>query len=206
MGAKPDISNNPRPLGYVKPNAIKAILRGESVDTQVGYKAKTDENVIHSIGEVWVDSESRKWIQRDGFKERVTKYDEIRHQLNPYTCPQCGKVLRSNADTKFMKIRNKCLDCIVNEDSKRIIDGTMEKYERQTMLNNAKAYFLDVKVQMTEYISSLQPNQEYINEDGSIEKWTADISTYKEFFTNELKDVNEMLEKIDKELEEVSKL
>lgn len=190
---------NPRPLGYIKPNAIKAILRGDTPNIKIGYE-KTNKEEEHKINDVWIDADGKTWKQKDGYRERVGEFDDLRRELNPFFCPQCNKVLRGNADTKFMKIRNKCTNCVVEEDGKRILDGTMPKYEKLTMLNNAKDYFLDIKEQMTEYLKNMTDKQEYVNEDGSIEKWEGDLSESRKFMTSELEDVEKMLTKIDEEI------
>jgi hypothetical protein len=191
------------PMGKIYPKRIQSILNGETPVISTGYVPvtkiykKTDE--VHKEHgkeyEVWIKDGKRY------MKIGLNTYSQITEKLIPDTCPVCSKslFLQKRLDEKMMKLRGKCFDCVVKEETEMRIKGTWELYENKKIIENKLAYARDIKEQILDYLNNnLKKTHEYFNEDGSSEKWNDDsYEETKSFFENELKELNFVIPKLE---------
>jgi hypothetical protein len=71
-----------------------------------------------------------------------------------------------------------CLDCVIDMEHQLQIQGKYEEYEREKILNNAKAWLKQAEVEKEVLKAGLRT--QYINEDGSFEDWSGGMS-FEEF-------------------------
>ena len=86
--------------------AINEMLRGQhrsQTKATTGFENKKTERVI---GEVWTDDNGQKWVQKDGYKSKVSRFDKIRKLITADKCPCCNKKI-TNFDKQFIKRENK---------------------------------------------------------------------------------------------------
>ena len=186
-----------KPMGTIYPKKIKRLIEGESsTKIQVGYTGD-GELIIRKDGEHWVDKDGKEWEMKDGIARSVPKFQDVRV---PMFCPKCKKVMRRKQDTDIYWRFGFCLDCLIERDTQMMIDGTFEDYEKNYIRNKRLGFLKDAKIGIEEYLVSLDSDVEFVNEDGSIEKWDkAKVTELKEFWEKELKEVNDTIDELEKE-------
>lgn len=175
---------------------VKNILSGDytgKISTSIGYQ-KTNEK--HIEGDIW-EEEGKTWTIKNGIKRTLTKLDSVRKTVRmPLTCPNCNNIMRSKQDKKSWHIKGICFNCLIQEDTNKIIKGTFKEYEKETIIKNMKSYISHVGDYFDDYIDNLD-EQHFITEQGDVEKWTKGITKekLKELFS---KQIEEFKNKIDK--------
>lgn len=120
----------------------------------------------------------------------------------PEKCPQCGKFSKHHLHIKFIRLRNKCFDCIVKDEHEIRLNGDWEKYEQWKVMENQLSYFKDVRDETEDYLrNGLKEEQQYIREDGHIEKWNnPNFEKEKIFVEDKYKELLKFLEKLEEDI------
>lgn len=155
--------------------AVKQMLDGThkfQTKTSVGYEKSVEQR---EIGDTWIDEQGYKWEQKNGFKVKHGKMDALRKYLTSFpSCPKetCTCNTPHRADLKMKRIHGMCLDCVIDEEHKIKIQGpeAWKKYERQKIYDNALAWLRSAEKDKDNVLSELEKT-EFVNKDGSIEKW-----------------------------------
>ena len=188
--------------------AIKKMLDGThrtQNKTTVGFSDAdkvANQNKKRAVGECWVEN-GDEWEQREGFKIKKGKMDEIRQLIAnkmPSTCPKCNNSMTKRLDEKFWKLEKHCFDCQVDFEHNLHIEGKYEAYEKERILKNAEAWLKDAEQEAKEIIESFRNPENFTNVDGTTEQWNGAITAeeiadkiekefelFKENFINELK-------------------
>jgi ribosomal protein L37AE/L43A len=188
--------------------AIKKMLDGThrtQNKTTVGFSDAdkvAKQNQKRAIGECWVEN-GEEWEQREGFKIKKGKMDDIRQLIAnkmPTTCPKCNNSMTKRLDEKFWKLEKHCFDCQVDFEHNLRIEGKYEAYEKERILKNAEAWLKDAEQEAKEIIESFRNPENFTNVDGTTEQWNGAITAeeiadkiekefelFKENFINELK-------------------
>lgn len=139
-------------------------------------------NEIHKEGDIWEDN-GKEWTIEDGIKISKTKTSYIK-QTNavPLICPICKKQMNSRQDTHFWNLKYKCFDCVVKEDTEKIINNDFNEIE---LVNKNKVSFLE---EFEDYIEEYKEFDQVIHETGLIERWeTVNTKEEKEKIIQEVR-------------------
>jgi hypothetical protein len=156
--------------------AINQMLSGthkSQTKTTVGYQSKEEDR---KIGDKWIDNNGVQWEQKDGYKISSTKALEavmaaIKALKMPNTCPKCNKEMKDNQYNKKMwKVHKMCFNCVIDMEHEHKLNGTYQQYEKDLMRKNIEAWLKDAKAEM-EAIKQLLTKAEFVNSDGTVEKW-----------------------------------
>ena len=145
-----------------------------------GYDKKA---IKRKVGDKWTDDNGYTWEQKDGFKIKHGKLDELRNYLQSFpSCPNeiCTCSKPSQADLKMKSFHGMCLDCVVDMEHKIRLKGSeaWKRYERGKMKENAESWLRESKKQVDDVISIMEKT-EFANADGSMEKWGSDFDPTK---------------------------
>ena len=156
--------------------AIKEMLQGThkfQTKTTVGFSdVKPLEE--HKVGDVWTDTDGNEWEQKNGYKIKKGKLDELRQELNTFTkCPKekCTCIDPSRADLKMKSIHGMCLDCVVDMEHNLRLDGKYEEYEQNKLKRNVIAWLKDTEKEVAELKIAIRKAPEFVFTDGRIDKW-----------------------------------
>ena len=161
-------------LQYIR--AINEMLSGTHKSqnkTTVGYQSKEEDR---NVGDKWIDNNGVQWEQKDGYKVSSAKALEaviaaIKALKMPNTCPKCNNEMKDNQYNKKMwKVHKMCFDCVIDMEHGHRLNGTYEQYEKDLMGKNIEAWLIDVRAEMSA-IKELLTKAEFVNSDGTIEKW-----------------------------------
>lgn len=199
-----------RAQGKSNIDIVKGYLDGQRPFIQVGYVGDKDKYIIRKEGETWTDSSGKNWIQTKSGPQAVTRImDIIREEMND-KCICCGREIRwgTKQDRKMYCKTQKCLDCLVEEETKLRISGQYKLYETKKMLENELSYLSDVKQKLKESKDYLESEDSktltWANQTGMVEEWSNEAR--RELLENVKKDFVTCLKKIksaEKELKKV---
>jgi hypothetical protein len=156
--------------------AINQMLSGTHKSqnkTTVGYQSKEEDR---NVGDKWIDNNGVQWEQKDGYKVSSAKALEavmaaIKALKMPNTCPKCNNEMKDNQYNKKMwKVHKMCFDCVIDMEHEHKLNGTYEQYEKDLMRKNIEAWLIDARAEMSA-IKELLTKAEFVNSDGTVEKW-----------------------------------
>lgn len=177
----------------------------------------TTETKKRKEGETWEDEHS-KYEQKSGYYVKSSKnsdvYKEIRDYVRKYEeCKNsdCKTIKLSQKDKKFIKKGGYCMNCTVDMEHQFRAVGLWREYE---IYKVATRMIVDGKLkieQLQQAHDEAKQVYEFINEDGSIEKWTvpndieevkADIRNMIEIGKGEIADLEQQREEAFKVIKE----
>ena len=173
---------------------IRNLVQGKTGDRTtkgIGYSKK---DTFHKEGDIW-EEKGRKWTIKNGIKQNITKYDEIKKAIKtPLFCPNCKKQMKHKFDSSYYKIHKKCYDCFLwfVSDMKEI--GAWEIYERNIHNSDLDAFIQDFKNFVEDQLTT--SNESYVTEQGDVEKWVGGYN--KERVLESLEKTIEYLENLKK--------
>ena len=169
---------------YIHPSRkliIDTVFGREDTTQKVhGYEGEVETD--KEVGEVWTDKEGKTWEQKDGYKISVSQMDDVRkylEKLNTCQAEECDTIKYSNADKKIIRKTGMCVTCLRKFEQGLKDDGTYSFYEDYKITNNQLSYVIDLKAQFEEGLRGVSQTLEFINEDGTIQKWHYDIDIDK---------------------------
>jgi|TARA_R110000868_G_scaffold8843_6_gene45091 hypothetical protein len=180
---------------------VKDYLDGNRPFIQVGYTEEIN-NSTRKEGEEWEDGQGRKWVWKNGSKRRVPKKVIID---NKQICKQCNADVRwgNYLDSQVWPKTHLCYDCFTLNETKMKMDGTWEYFDKIRDFKNEKSALSEYKKKFDETLKWCEEKDgkplEFINEDGSIEKWEGEtgLAKIKEDVLKDLEYVNARLSEID---------
>lgn len=164
---------------------------GDTTKTQIGYSKLVEE---HVEGQEW-EEDGKKWIIKSGIKQTVTKYDSLKkYGQYPLTCPCCQKHFKLHElNKKMYNIHKKCLDCVIEMETKLKLEGKFEEYEKKMMNLNFKSHLTEFELALDNYANST--NEEFITEQGVRENWVGG-GVDREYIKEMKKQIREAKEKL----------
>ena len=170
--------------------ALKSILRDEAPEKRIFIPIEDKE----------FKEEQR--LKREEELERVNeKFEATKEARMPWFCPKCEKVMKRKLDTKMWYLYNHCFDCQIKIENKMRIDGTYDKWEKDKIKNNKKAYLTDMEDSIEEwkeqktptYTNQVNPDIPDVMEE---EKWNMNREALGKLAEDALKDIKKMKEKL----------
>jgi len=187
MGSKQDAINDVR-------RKLNEVMNKNESRVMVGW---SPAHVDRAEGEVWDDADGRKWTRKNGTIQNITKMDGAK---TPWFCPECRKIMSHRLDTKFWRIRGKCMDCVIVEETKMRKDGTWNAYEASHVRANYIAFLKDKIAEHQDYYDTISQPEILLADDWNIlmvEKWKVDIPTIKKDIQADIDLLTEELRKVE---------
>ena len=196
-----------RASGKINLDIVKDYMDGNRPFVQVGYDSNLENNK-RKEGEEWEDSQGRKWIWKNGSKRRVPKRASI---VVEQRCKHCNMDVRwgSYLDDRTWPKSGLCYECFTNEETRLKKLGIWDTFNKIRELKNVKSALLDYKNKFEEAKKWCDQNHgkpvQFLEEDGSIERWEGvpDTSKIRENIELDLAAVVKRLENIDAEISEL---
>ena len=143
-------------------------------NTTIGW-TKSEEN--HNVGDIWED-EFYKYEKKEGYTIKTGKnheaLQEIRNYLNlkkECSNPSCKKHKKTKNDEKLIQKTSYCINCLAEIEHNFRGAGIWKEYEEFRIYTRM---IVEGKIKLEELkqsINEIKPYYEFINEDGSVEKW-----------------------------------
>jgi hypothetical protein len=158
--------------------AVQQMLEGThrtQTKTVYGYEPGSEKK-FRKIGETWIDEQGNQCTQREGYILKTSINHEVFQQLrdelkDTKICPQCGNEMTKKLDKKYFLWHGKCMDCVIEMETKLRIEGKYEEYEKNRIKANINAFMKDAMREKEFIKAALSKDYEIVLESGEIEKW-----------------------------------
>lgn len=177
-------------------------------DTFVSF-SETQQNIKREVGDVWEDSDGNMWEQREFGKVKKSKITDTMSEVRRYLqnisnckaddCDVTGKY--SRADKKLISKTGYCAGCLARRETIIRLDGLWEEYEVYKLSTNILEHGKEVLAQLQQAYNDAKQEYEYVNEDGTLEKWSMgkDVEQLKAEILIDITETKERLERIEEE-------
>ena len=142
-----------------------------------------------------------------GGKTRESELSKTMQSIRmPWFCPKCQKAMKKKLDDKFWRTQGHCFDCQIVYENKLKIKGEFDMYAQKKMLENQKAYLVDLEQSIDEF-EQQGGKKEWLNNVGvntpelEAEKWEMG----EKEFDNTVKEAREFIQNAKDKVEEFEK-
>jgi hypothetical protein len=176
-------------------------------NTTIGY---TPAVIERKVGDVWED-EYHRYEKKEGYTVTTSKNSEAFDEIRKWKASQsqcknsnCNTIKFTPAHKKLIQKTGYCANCLAEIETNIKTSDAWEAYEDYKIYTRM---LIDGKVRLEELhqaLSEIKPYYEYMNEDGSTEKWElpkpideikAEMQEMIDYGTEELKKVEEFRNK-----------
>jgi len=186
---------------------VNMIQTGEyQKDTQISLST-TKETTKRNVGDVW-EEDGVVWEQKSYGKVKQSKLSNELVKVRQYIQSQsecrnieCTKQKYSSSDKKLISKTGFCAICLGEREKQIKLDGLWKEYEDYKVYSNMAAYGTEVLQKWNQALNEVSNIHQYINDDGSVEKWSSneDVQTLKAQIEKDIengrKELTEVIEK-----------
>lgn len=196
---------------YMHPTRRKLaemVFTGEyELDPKVGYTAPSDTEK-REVGEKWTDSSGQQWEMTEWGKSKVSSLTDVMSETRKYLASltkckstDCPKSKYGVTDKKLIQKVGYCTTCLAKYEWEIKKDGLWETYTEFRIYTNMIKEGTATLENMRNALTEIKNIHEYVNADGSIQKWVLEQDTdkLKEELLEDIqkgeKELNEVIEK-----------
>ena len=176
-------------------------------DIKVGYR-KENKEIKREVGDTWED-EKYIYEQKDGYITKSGKntkvFTDLRKWLKEKEECKCGKdcktKFKSQKDKKLIVKTGYCINCLAEIETQIRHAGIWQEYQNYRIWTKMIIEGRNKLEQVKQALSELKQEYEYMNEDGTTDKWQLDKPVEEvragmiEFIENGEKEVNDLVVK-----------
>jgi hypothetical protein len=172
-------------------------------NTTIGY-TKAEET--RNVGDVWED-EHHKYEKKEGYILKTGKNSDALQEIREYikeksNCknPECKTIKKTTSDRKLIEKSGYCVNCNAANEHTIRTKGFWKEYENYKVWTKMLIFGTAKIEEYKQSLSQVKPFYEYVNEDGSTEKWElpttveeakAEIQELIDYGTKELEELKE---------------
>ena len=186
---------------------VNMIQTGEyQKDTQVSLSG-IKETTKREVGDIW-EEDGVVYEQKSYGKVKQSKLSNELVKVRQYIQSQsecrnieCTKQKYSSSDKKLISKTGFCAICLGEREKQIKLDGLWKEYEDYKVYSNMAAYGTEVLQKWNQALNEVSNIHQYINDDGSVEKWSSneDVQTLKAQIEKDIengrKELTEVIEK-----------
>src|SRR6056300_1340827 len=186
---------------------VNMIQTGEyDKDTQISL-SNIKETTKRNVGDIWEEN-GVVWEQKSYGRVKQSKASSELSKVRKYLEEQtkgkgdnCENTKYSDADKKLIKKTGFCGACLSSRETQIKLDGMWEFYNEYKIYSNMAAHGTEVLEKWNQALNEVKNIHEYVNDDGSIEKWTSneDVKVLREQIESDIENgKKELIEVIEK--------
>lgn len=175
-------------------------------DIKVGYR-KENKEIKREVGDTWED-EKYIYEQKDGYITKSGKNTKVFTDLRKWLkekeeCKnnKCQTKFKSTKDKKLIIKTGYCINCLAEIETQIRHAGIWQEYQNYRIWTKMIIEGRNKLEQVKQALSELKQEYEYMNEDGTTDKWQLDKPVEEvragmiEFIENGEKEVNDLVVK-----------
>ena len=170
-------------------------------NTTVGYDKAAD---VHNVGDVWEDT-NHKFEKKEGYTVKTGKNHEAFQKIREYLAEKnncknatCKTIKKTDNDIRFIQNGGFCMTCTAEKETILRVENIFVPYQNYKIWTKMIVYGKTKLEELKHSLSEVKEEYEYVNEDGTVEKWNLPKSI------DEVKsDIQEMIDFGTKEMEEL---
>ena len=93
---------------------------------QSGY---TPTEETHKVGDIWTDSDGKKWEQKNGYRSNITKFAS--KGIVDHKCSECEKYIVKKWDKEIFKFNGRCYYCQIDFEAELKGTGKFDEWKKE---------------------------------------------------------------------------
>ena len=175
-------------------------------NTQISF-SDVKEQTKRSVGDVWEEGgviwEQKEYgkVKQSKASSELAKVRQFIQKSSECKASDCDKNKYGPTDKQLIKKTGFCSVCLSKREAIIKTDGLWEAYNEYKVYSNMAAYGTDILEKWNQALSEVTNIHEYINDDGSVEKWSSneDVQTLKAQIETDIENgKKELIEVIEK--------
>lgn len=175
-------------------------------DTQISL-SDIKEEAKREVGDIWEENgvvwEQKSYgrVKQSKASNELSNLRKFLQQSSECKSTTCNKSKYGPTDKKLISKTGYCSVCLAEKEAVIKNDGLWEAYNEYKVYSNMAAYGTEVLQKWNEALYEVSNIHEYINDDGSVEKWASneDVQTLKAQIQTDIENgKKELLEVIEK--------
>jgi thiol-disulfide isomerase/thioredoxin len=154
---------------------VDMIQTGEyETNTKVGWEKQVEH---HEVGDIWED-EHHRYEKKEGYTMKSSKNSEAFQEIRDYLekkakCknPKCKRIKKGKTDKTLIQQTGYCVDCLAEIETNIKHAGIWQEYQDYKIWTRMIVYGTLKLEQFQQAYDEAKQVYEYINEDGTTEKW-----------------------------------
>jgi hypothetical protein len=149
-------------------------------NTTVGYTKKQE---TRNIGDVWEDEHNR-YEKKEGYILKTGKNSEALQEIRDFikeksTCKnsECKTIKKTAKDIKVIQQNGFCINCTIDREHELRANGLFQEYQNYKVWTRMIVYGKQKLEELKQSLLDVKEEYEYVNEDGTVEKWKLPKST-----------------------------
>ena len=175
-------------------------------DTQISL-SDVKEQTKRNVGDVWEENgviwEQKSYgrVKQSRASSELSKVRQYLEEKSKCRATDCDSKKYSNSDKTLISKTGFCSVCLSKREQIIKLDGLWKEYEEYKIYSNMVAHGTDVLQKWNQALNEVKNIHEYVNDDGSLEKWSSneDVQTLREQIENDIengkKELTEVIEK-----------
>jgi uncharacterized protein YqgV (UPF0045/DUF77 family) len=186
---------------------VNMIQTGEyQKDTQITL-SDIKETTKREVGDIWEENgviwEQKEYgkVKQSKLSSELAKVRQYLEQKSQCKSSDCTKSKYGPTDKTLISKTGYCSKCLAEREQIIKKDGLWEAYNEYKVYSNMAAYGTEVLAKWNQALNEVSNIHEYINDDGSVEKWSSneDVQTLKAQIETDIengkKELTEVIEK-----------
>lgn len=193
---------------YMHPTRRKLldmIHTGEyDTNTTIGYEKQQE---IRNVGDIWED-EYHRYEKKQGYTLKTGKNSDALQEIRDYITKksecknsECKTIKKTEKDKKLINQSGYCINCNVEIEHILRVNGFWKEYQDYRVFTRMIIYGKQKLEELKQSLDDVKPYYEYINEDGTTERWElpqsveetkADIQNLIEIGINEIQELEKV--------------
>ena len=143
-------------------------------NTTIGY---TKAKEVRNVGDVWEDKHN-KYEQKEGYVVKTGKNSEALAEIRKYleeksNCknPNCKTIKKTENDIKLISQGGFCIGCTADREHELRTAGIFQEYQDYKIWTKMIIFGKTKIEQLKQSLTEIKPYYEYVNEDGTTERW-----------------------------------
>ena len=143
-------------------------------NTTVGY---TKAKETHNVGDKWED-DTHKYEKKEGYTVKTGKNHEAFLKIRKYLqeknkCQNstCKTIKKTDNDIRFIQNGGFCMTCTAERETVLRVEGLFVPYQNYKIWTKMIVYGKQKLDELKHSLSEVKKEYEYVNEDGTVEKW-----------------------------------
>ena len=83
----------------------------------------------HKVGDIWTDSDGKKWEQKNGYRSNITKL--ANRGIVDHKCSDCEKYIVKPWDKEIFKFNDRCYYCQIDFEAELKTSGKYDEWKEE---------------------------------------------------------------------------
>ena len=131
---------------------VQDMLDGKHESKIISGYLPTEET--HKVGDIWTDSDGKKWEQKNGYRTNITKL--ANRGIVDHKCSDCEKYIVKPWDKEIFKFNDRCYYCQIDFEAKLKGTGKYDEWKEAQDKRIKEEYIKKFEEENKEFVKEIK--------------------------------------------------